>query len=188
VGKRLVEPAAVLYPLPVVLVSCGRMEGPRNIVTVAWTGVACSDPPMITIALRPDRYSCELIRRYGDFVVNVPHREQLQAVDWCGTVSGRDVDKFAAMGLTARAAARTAAPLIEECPVNLECEVRHQLRLGSHWLFVGEVLAVQVDDGLGEDSSRWPLQVPPLVYCRGRYHGLGELLAEHGFSRKEQLG
>lgn len=177
-------PSTALYPVPVVLVSCG-VERP-NIITLAWVGTVCSEPPMVGIAVRPSRYSHALIRDIGQFVVNLPTSDLLQAVDRCGTVSGRDYDKFALCGLTPLPASRVQVPLIAECPLHLECVVRRTLSLGSHDLFIGEVVAVQSDTTLLNPSGRvdWT-RVNLLCYVSGTYRALGERLAIHGFGRRE---
>lgn len=171
-----------LYPVPVVLVSCGI--GRPNIITLAWVGTACSEPPMVAIAVRPSRYSHSLIQQAGQFVVNLPTTALLEALDRCGTVSGRDYDKFALCGLTPLPASRVQVPLIAESPIHLECVVRRTVSLGSHDLFLGEIVALEVDDALVGSDGRvnWE-KADLLCYVAGTYHLLGEALAGHGFSR-----
>src|SRR3990172_8550639 len=137
-AKVIQQPRTGLYPTPAVLVSSMDQEGRPNIIAIAWAGVACSQPPMIGIGVNKLRYSHALIRDRGEFVVNVPSASLLEAVDRCGTLSGRDVTKFEAASLTPAPATEVKVPLIAECPVNLECKVRHQLGLGTHDLFLGE--------------------------------------------------
>ena len=184
-GKVSCPVTTALYPVPVVLVSCG-VERP-NIITLAWVGTVCSEPPMVGIAVRPSRHSHSLIREVGQFVVNLPTADLLEALDRCGTVSGRDNDKFALCGLTPLPAARVRVPLIAECPVHLECEVRQTVSLGSHDLFLGEILAVQAEDALVGSDGRvdWD-RAEWLCYVAGTYHALGKALAGHGFSRNRE--
>ncbi len=177
---KVIKPATTaFYPAPAVMVSCG-IEKP-NIITLAWVGTVCSDPPSVSIAVRPGRYSHDLIARDGEFVLNLPRASQLSVMDYCGQVSGRDVDKWAACGLTPVPASRVRTPLIGECPLNLECRVKHRLALGAHDLFIGEVLAVQVDEEIldakgGTDYSRAQL----ISYVGGYYYAVGERLGRHG--------
>lgn len=175
-----------LFPTPAVMVSCQNGQGKPNIVTLAWAGVACSEPPMLSIAIRPSRLSHEIISRSGEFVVNIPGARQLRATDICGTVSGRDVDKFAAANLTPVAANKVKAPLIEECPVNLECIVRHKLSLGSHDLFIGEVVAVHVSSEYLDAKGGWDFgKMQPFAYCPSTYWSLGQQIGVHSFTVKK---
>ena len=181
-AKTIRPGSTALFPVPAVLVTCG-IERP-NIVTLAWAGTVCSNPPMLGIAVRPERHSHGLIAQAGEFVVNLPTTRMVEAVDRCGTVSGRDHDKFALCGLTATPAAKVRVPLIAECPIHLECVVRQTISLGSHDLFLGEVVAVQADEALigprgGIAYSRASL----LCYLAGEYYALGERLEAQGFSR-----
>jgi flavin reductase (DIM6/NTAB) family NADH-FMN oxidoreductase RutF len=184
VAKTRKRPSTYLYPVPVVLVTCGA-EKP-NIVTLAWVGTVCSDPPMVGIAVRPGRHSHGLIQETGEFVVNIPGEELLEATDRCGHVSGSDVDKFAETGLTALSAAEVAAPLIAECHVNMECKVRQKLELGAHDLFLGEVVAVHVDeDVLDQEGKRIDYEkAKPFVLTFAEYRGLSEALADYGCTVK----
>ncbi len=175
-----------LFPTPAVMVSCQEEGGRPNIVTLAWAGVACSDPPMLGIAIRPSRLSYEIIARSEEFVVNVPGLSLLRATDYCGCVSGREVDKFQAAGLTPTPGKRVKAPLIQECPVNLECVLRHKLALGSHHLFIGEVVAVHVEGEYLDDRGAWDFaKMQPFTYCIGSYWSLGEQAGLHSFSVKK---
>jgi flavin reductase (DIM6/NTAB) family NADH-FMN oxidoreductase RutF len=188
--KKLLRPGPSLYPLPAVLVSSlGEVDGVsrRNILTIAWTGVACGEPPMVSVAVRPTRFSHGLIASSGEFVVNVPSVAMCRAVDLCGNLSGRDGDKFTLAGLTAAPASRVGAPLVAECPIALECRVRHTYSGGSHDLFVGEIIAVQADEAvLDADGKIEIAKVDPLGYGGGFYWPLelGRRLGEYGFSRK----
>lgn len=181
---KVVKPGTTaLYPLPAVLVSCG-LERP-NIITLAWAGTVCSDPPSVGIGVRPERFSHGLIAAAGEFVVNLPRADQVSVVDHCGQVSGRDVDKWAACGLTAVPASKIRTPLIAECPVALECRVTHQLTVGVHDLFIGEVLAVQVDEQVLDDHGKVEYERAQfLAYAGGYYYRLGELLGRYGDWRR----
>ena len=143
--KESWKPGTVLYPLPAVLVSCGAAPEEYNMLTVAWTGTVCSDPPMCYISVRPERHSYDIIRRTGEFVINLTTEKLARATDWCGVRSGRDFDKFRETGLTPGKALHVAAPIIEEAPVNIECRVKQIVPLGSHDMFIAEVAGVQVD-------------------------------------------
>ena len=143
--KESWKPGTLIYPLPAVLVSCGATPEEYNLLTVAWTGTVCTNPPMCYISVRPERHSYEIIRRTGEFVINLTTRDLARAADWCGVRSGRDYDKFREMGLTPGKALQVAAPIVEEAPVSIECRVRQVMPLGSHDMFLAEVVAVQVD-------------------------------------------
>lgn len=177
---KVIKPGSTaLYPVPAVLVSCG-LEQP-NIITLAWAGTVCSDPPSVGIGVRPERFSHHLIEGAGEFVVNVPRADQVHIVDYCGQVSGRDVDKWAACGLTPTPARKIRTPLIAECPVALECRVSHHLTLGVHDLFIGEILAVQVDEAVLTAQGKMNYQqAQPLAYAGGYYWRIGELLGRYG--------
>jgi flavin reductase (DIM6/NTAB) family NADH-FMN oxidoreductase RutF len=179
-SARVIKPGSTaLYPVPVVLVSCG-IEKP-NIITLAWVGTLCSDPPTVGISIRPGRYSHTLIGETGEFVVNVPRADQVNAVDYCGQVSGREVDKWAACKFTPVPAQNVRTPLIAECPVALECKVSRRLSLGSHDLFVGEVLAVQIEEGILDDQGHIDYEkVQPLAYVGGFYWQVGACVGRHG--------
>jgi len=171
--------STALYPVPAVMVSCG-LERP-NIITLAWVGTVCSDPPSIGISVRPERFSHGLLVEAGEFVVNLPRADQVSIVDYCGQVSGRDVDKWAACGLTAAPASKVGVPLIAECPVALECRVSHRLSLGVHDLFVGEVLAVQVDEAALNAQGQLDYErAQMLAYAGGYYYRLGDRLGRFG--------
>jgi flavin reductase (DIM6/NTAB) family NADH-FMN oxidoreductase RutF len=174
--------AQMIAPSPVVLVGCAHPELGLNLLTIAWTGIDCSDPPTLHVSIRPQRHSHRMIADSGCFTVNVPTRELLRQVDLCGIISGRDGDKWARAGLTPLTGAAVAAPLVAECPVNFECAVRHVLALGAHTMFVGEVVARHADEGIVQsgriDFSRLPL----VAYVDGEYWSLGERIGSYGFS------
>ena len=189
--KQRWKPGTVLYPLPAVLVSCGATPEEYNLLTVAWTGTVCTNPPMCSISVRPERHSYGIIRRTGEFVINLTTRRLARATDWCGVRSGRDWDKFREMGLTPVASETVAAPLLAESPVNLECRVRQVVPLGSHDLFIAEVGGVQVCEALSEPGTgRFCLErADPIGYSHGEYFVLGEALGHFGWSvRKRKKG
>ncbi len=181
------RPMNVLLPVPLVMVSvAGEAGGEPDVVTLAWVGTVCSAPPMLSISVRPSRHSHGLLQRWHEFVVNVPRASQVREVDLCGNVSGRDTDKFADCGFHKLAAARVGAPLIEECPINIECVTRHRLSLGAHDLFIGEILAVHFDEDVLDSRGRLqPGKVEPLAYVHGDFWTLGEKVGSYGFTFKE---
>ena len=182
--KRVQTPSTVLYPLPVVLVSCGSGPG-ANIITLAWAGTLCSDPPIVGLGIRPSRHSYDLIREGGAFVVNLPSAAQVEQVDFCGLVSGRDTDKWAECGFTRHPGREVDVPAIAECPVNIECSLEKVVELGTHHLFMGEVLAILADvDVLDEDERLHPMEAEPVAYLNGEYRRIGELLGTFGFSKR----
>jgi len=190
IEKQSWKPGNVLWPAPAVLVSCGGTRGWKpNLITIAWTGNVCSEPPMLSISVRPERYSHEIIKTSGEFVVNVPTLRQAGAVDWCGVVSGRDKDKFAAVGLTPAPALKTGCPIVAECPVNIECRVKRSLPLGSHTLFLAEVVAVQVSSALIDPKGKLCLEKGGLLaFAHGQYFGLGRCIGRFGFSIRRRKG
>ncbi|NPV89347.1 MAG: flavin reductase family protein [Firmicutes bacterium] len=179
--------STALQPVPVVLVTSVDDQNRPNIITIAWAGTVCSEPPMVGIGIRPSRYSHGLIKKNRQFVINLPTQSLLRVTDYCGVVSGRDVDKFAATGLTPRPASKVAPPLIEECPVNLECEVRQVLELGSHDLFLAEVLAVHIDESALDPRGRIDNERFNPVAYNGQidYLGVGAPTGSYGFSAKK---
>ncbi len=182
-AKVVKRPFVSSYPVPAVLVTCGHGEQ-ANIITIAWTGTLCSKPPQLGIGVRPHRHSHTLIRERGEFVVNVPSERLLEKVDYCGMVSGREVDKFEATGLTAAPASVLKTPIIAECPINIECRVTQIIPLGSHDLFLGEVLAVQIDEEVLNEKRRIDYEkARPFAFTGDEYWGLGSLLGRYGFSR-----
>lgn len=187
-SKEIWKPGNMLYPVPVVMVSCASPAGERDIVTIAWAGTVCSDPAMVSISVRPERYSYGLIESSGEFVINLVGRRLVRACDWCGVKSGRDVDKFEAQGLTpVPAHALRCAPLIAESPVNIECAVSQKLELGSHHMFVAEVKAVQVEEALLDDRGRLDLARADLVaYSHGEYAPLSRAIGTFGYSVRKK--
>lgn len=183
-GKVTLERAAFLAPAPVLLLSSVGEDGSLNVMTVSWAGVACQTPPMVSLALRPERLTYALVRQTGEFVLNIPPAQLLRAADFCGVASGRDTDKFAEARLTPMPGLKVRAPLIRECPVNLECVVRNSLVLGSHVLFLAEVVALHADDEVVENGGVIMGRVSPLAYdpFGGDYWSWKEVLAHQGFS------
>ncbi len=182
------KPGTLLYPLPVVMVSCGSLEGEKNIITVAWTGTICSDPPMCYISVRKERHSHSIISKSKEFVINLTTEQLAKATDWCGVRSGRDYDKFKEMHLTPGPCQLLKAPLIEECPLNIECRVVEVKELGSHDMFIAEVVAIDAEETL-IDKGTGAFQLnhaSPLAYSHGKYYGLGEKLGGFGFSVKKK--
>ncbi len=177
----------MLYPLPAVLVSVANREGRDNLITVAWAGTVCTNPPMVSISVRPERYSYSMLRDTGEFVINLTTEKLAFATDYCGVRSGRDEDKFQALGLTREEASQVCAPLLGESPVNLECRVKQVLELGSHHMFVADVLAVHVDPELLDERGKLHLdRSRPIVYSHGEYYGLGSMLGTFGYSVKKK--
>ena len=178
------EPKTALYPVPAVLVTCVDDAGKANIITIAWAGIVCSEPPMVSIAIRPHRYSHPLIAASGEFVVNIPGEDLLRETDGCGMVSGRDVDKFEKFGLTPEPGSKTKVPLIKECPVSLECKVTRRLSLGTHDLFIGEVLAVHIDESVLDEKERVDFaKAKPITFNSGEYWNLKEKIGHYGFTK-----
>ena len=182
-AKQTWKAGNMLYPLPAVRVSVADKEGNHNIITIAWAGTICTNPPMISISVRPERYSYHMIEETGDFVVNLTTEELAYATDYCGVKSGREVDKFKELHLTAEKADYVQAPLIKECPVNIECKVVKKEELGSHHMFLAEVKAVHVDEAFMDEKNRFALEkTNPIVYVHGEYYSLGNLLGTFGYS------
>ena len=187
-GKQHWKPGNMLNPVPAVMVSVTDKDGRSNIITVAWAGTICTNPPMVSISVRPERYSYHMIDETGEFVINLTNEDLAKASDYCGVRSGRDVDKFKEMHLTPDEAQYVKAPLIKESPVNIECRVVKKEELGSHHMFLAEVLAVHVDDAYMDESNRFALEkTKPLVYVHGQYFSLGRLLGTFGYSVRKKI-
>ena len=183
-GKRTLRGGNMLNPTPVVMVSCGSTLDEYNIITIAWAGTVCSDPPMCSISVRPERYSYDIIKKEGSFVINLVNKQLAPYADWCGVRSGRKYNKFVETGLTPVRATQVNAPMIEESPVNLECKVTQVLPLGSHDMFLAEVVAVHVNEKLfSPKTDAIDLRRADLVtYSHGHYYTLGEIIGKFGFS------
>lgn len=186
-SKQSWKPGNMLYPLPVVMVSCNRKGEKPNIVTVAWTGTICSDPAMVSISVRPERYSHDIIEETGEFVINLVTKNLTYATDYCGVRSGRDVDKFKEMNLTPLPSKMIDAVGIEESPVNIECKVVEVKKLGSHDMFIAEVVNVTVDDRYMDENNKFNLNDSDLVaYSHGEYFTLGEKIGTFGYSVRKK--
>ncbi len=181
--KQLWKPGNMLYPLPAVLVSCGDTEGHRNIMTVAWTGTICSDPPMVYISVRKSRHSYSMIRDTGEFYINLTTEDLAFATDYCGVKSGRSVDKFAEMKLTPEMGILEYAPMVSESPVSVACKVARVEELGSHDMFIADVKGVYADEAYMDEEGRFDLSAAhPIVYSHGQYYGLGRYIGKFGYS------
>lgn len=181
------KPGNMLYPLPVVMVTSADKAGKPNIITIAWTGTICSEPPMVSISVRKERYSHKLISESGEFVINLTTEDLAYATDYCGVRSGKDVDKFREMNLTPLKADKVSAPLIAESPVNLECKVTEVKELGTHDMFLAEVVAVHVDDAYMDEKNKFHLEYAnPIVYSHGTYLKTGEEIGTFGYSVKKK--
>lgn len=186
-AKELWKPGNMLYPLPVVMVSMADKNGKTNIITIAWAGTVCTNPPMVSISVRPERYSYPILKETGEFVINLTTKELAFATDYCGVKSGRDVDKFKEMKLTPLKAKEVRAPLIQESPVNLECRVREILPLGSHHMFLADVVAVHADEKYMDEKHKFHLEkAEPIVYSHGAYLTCGEQIGTFGYSVKKK--
>ena len=186
-AKQTWKAGNMVYPLPAVMVSCGR-EGERpNIITVAWTGTICTNPPMTYISVRPERHSYQMIKETGEFVINLTTKNLVKAVDFCGVRSGRDLDKFQQMNLTKEEEKVVNAPMIAESPVNIECKVTEVKELGSHHMCLAEVVNVNVEDGLMDENGKFHLSKSnPLVYSHGGYYETGKEIGSFGYSVRKK--
>lgn len=187
-GKQIWKPGNMVYPLPAVMVSTADREGNDNIITVAWTGTVCTNPAMLYISVRPERYSYHMLRESGEFVGNLTTEKLAKATDWCGVRSGRDFDKWKEMHLTrGKAEKLTYAPIIQESPVNIECKVTEVQELGSHHMFLAKVEAVQVDESYMNETGKFELNDTQLLaYSHGEYYTLGKKLGTFGYSVRKQ--
>lgn len=186
--KQSWKPGTMIYPLPAVLISCGENEQEYNLFTVAWTGTVCTNPPMCYISVRPERHSYEIIKRTGEFVINLTTASLARATDWCGVRSGRDYDKFAEMGLTAEAAAVVKAPIVAESPVSIECRVKQIVPLGSHDMFIADVVNVLVDEEyINPETGKLELEHADMIaYSHGEYFRLGKAIGHFGWSVRKK--
>lgn len=171
-----------IYPIPAVMVSCGTMEK-SNIITVAWTGILNTNPATCYISVRPERYSHDLIKENGEFVINLTTEQLAYATDWCGVKSGKDVDKFKEMNLTKEKANLVKAPLIKQSPISVECKVKEVVPLGSHDMFIAEVLAIDVDEKYIDEKGAFDISKCNLIaYANGGYYPLGKKIGKFGYS------
>lgn len=182
--KQNWKPGTMIYPLPAILVSCGSTAEEYNLITVAWTGTLCTNPPMCYISVRPERHSYAIIKKNMEFVLNLTTEDMAFATDWCGVRSGRDYDKFEEMRLTPGKATVVSAPIVEESPLNIECRVKEIISLGSHDMFIAEVVNVRADERyLNPQTGKFELsESHPLVYLHGAYYGLGKKIGKFGWS------
>ena len=182
------KPGTMIYPLPALLISCGSTPEEYNLFTASWAGTICSDPAMCYVSIRPERHSYEIIRRNMEFVINLTTEELARATDWCGVRSGRDYNKFEEMQLTPGPSEKVSAPIVMEAPLSIECRVKEIVPLGTHDMFIAEVLNVQADSRyLNEETGKWNLDESlPLVYVHGGYYKLGEKLGHFGWSVKKK--
>ena len=181
-GKITWKPGTFEYPIPAAMVSCGTMEN-SNIITVAWTGVINTNPAMVYISVRPERYSHDIIKETGEFVINLTNEQLAYATDWCGVKSGKNVDKFKEMHLTKQKANFVNCPMIEEAPVSVECKVKEIKELGSHNMFIAEVLAVNADEKYFDKNGAFDISKCNLIaYANGGYYTLGKKVGKFGFS------
>lgn len=187
-SKQLWKPGNMLYPLPAVMVSVGNKQGETNIITVAWTGTICTNPAMVYISVRPERYSYQMIKESGEFVINLTTEKLVKATDYCGVKSGRDVDKWKEMNLhQVKAETLEYSPLILESPVNIECKVVEIKKLGSHHMFLANVTAVHADEAYLNEQNKFELNNTGLLaYSHGEYLGLGKKLGTFGYSIRKK--
>lgn len=187
--KQEWKPGNMVYPVPAVMVTVADKEGRDNIITVAWTGTVCTNPPMVYISVRPERYSYHMIQEIGEFVINLTTRELAYATDYCGVTSGRQTDKFETLKLTRQKASKVNPPLIGESPVNIECRVTQCLKLGSHDMFLAEVVSVHISEQYMDQNGKFHLEkAQPMVYSHGAYYGLDHVLGTFGYSVQKDSG
>ncbi|MCR1919125.1 flavin reductase family protein [Frisingicoccus caecimuris] len=186
-AKQKWKPGNMVYPLPAVLVSCGDKKGNINVMTAAWTGTVCSDPPMVYVSVRKERHSHHMIQETREYVINLTTEKLAWAADFCGVRSGRDLDKFKEMKLTPVQGELQYAPMIEESPVSIECRVTNVMELGSHDMFMAEVTAVYVDEQYMDEKGTFHLEkAAPMVYSHGQYYGLGRHLGGFGYAVRKK--
>jgi flavin reductase (DIM6/NTAB) family NADH-FMN oxidoreductase RutF len=183
-SKILWKPGTMIYPLPAIMVSCGETVEEHNILTISWLGTICTNPPMCYISVRPERHSYPIIKRTGEFVLNLTTEDMAFATDWCGVRSGKDYNKFEEMKLTAGKASAVNAPIIKESPLNIECRVKEVLALGSHDMFIADVVAVQADERyIIPETGQFDMKAAKLIaYSHGHYYKLGEEIGKFGWS------
>lgn len=182
--KTVWKPGTMVYPLPAIMVSCGNTPEEHNIITVSWVGTICSNPPMCYISVRPERHSYSIIKQRGEFVLNLTTEDMAFATDWCGVRSGKDYNKFSEMQLTPGKATAVEVPIIKESPLNIECRVKEVIALGSHDMFIADVVAVQADERyISPETGQFDMQAARLIaYSHGHYYKLGEEIGKFGWS------
>ncbi len=184
--KQFWKGSTLLAPVPAALVTCGTLEEP-NVLTIGWTGIVCTRPPMTYISVRPERYSHDIIKNSGEFVINLTTSSMCRETDLCGVKSGKDIDKFALCGFHAVPAKNVSAPLIEECPVSLECRVTESKLLGSHTMFLAEIVGIAADEKYIDSKGKLNLQQCGLMaYAHGEYFALGRKLGDFGYSVRKK--
>lgn len=185
-SKKIYDPITALVPLPAVMVSCQKPNEKPNIITISWTGIVCSEPPMLSISVRKNRFSYDIIKSTGEFVVNITTHQLVKATDICGVVSGKDHDKFELAGLTPETASKVRVPMIKESPINLECQTRSIIELGSHDIFIAEIVATHIEDDILDSDGRIDIRkLDPLAYCtkaRQYWSGFSRMEGRYGFS------
>lgn len=182
------KPGTLIYPLPAAMISCGNSPEEYNILTLSWLGTICTNPPMCYISVRPERYSYNIIKKNMEFVINITTQDLAYATDWCGVRSGRDFNKFEEMKLTAGRASVVQAPIIEESPLNIECRVKEILSLGSHDMFIADVVNVKADETfIDKETGKFSLEdANPIAYSHGQYYEMGERIGHFGWSVKKK--
>ncbi len=186
--KQSWKPGTLIYPLPAVLVSCGASPEEYNLLTIAWTGTVCTNPPMCYISVRKERHSYDIIRRTGEFVINITTEELAKATDWCGVRSGKDNNKWEAMGLTPMVTEHVKAPIVAESPLSICCRVRQVVELGSHDMFIADVVGIEADERyIDPETGKFSLdKAHPIVYSHGEYFTLGKLIGHFGWSVRKK--
>lgn len=186
--KQSWKPGTLIYPLPAVLVSVGATEEEYNLLTVAWTGTICTEPPMCYISVRKSRHSYDIIRRTGEFAINLTTEAMARATDWCGVKSGRDVNKWEATGLTPMATSHISAPIVAESPLSICCRVEQVLELGTHDMFIARVVGIEADERyIDPETGKFHLdKAAPIVYSHGEYYTLGKIIGHFGWSVRKK--
>ncbi|MEG1836932.1 MAG: flavin reductase family protein [Synergistaceae bacterium] len=185
-SKTTWKPGTMLYPQPPVMVSCGTFEKP-NIITVAWTGITCTDPAMTYISIRPERYSYDIIKKQGEFIINLTTNKLIYQADLCGVKSGREINKFDIRGITKERASAVNVPMIKESPLNIECKVEEIIKLGTHDMFLSKIIAVNADDALLDSKGVFHLEKAGLVAAsHGKYFELGRQVGSFGYSVRKK--
>jgi len=182
------KPGTMIYPLPAVLISCGNTEEDYNLITISWVGTICTNPPMCYISVRPERHSYDIIKKNMEFVINLTNEDMAYATDWCGVKSGKDFNKFAEMKLTPVNGEKVAAPIVKESPLCIECKVKEIIKLGSHDMFIAEVVNVQADSKyIDPVTETFKLSEAKLIaYSHGHYYKLGEEIGKFGWTVKKK--
>ena len=188
IRKQSWKPGTLIYPLPAVLVSCGTTPEEYNLLTIAWTGTVCTNPPMCYISVRKERHSYDIIRRSGEFAINLTTEDMAHATDWCGVRSGRDHNKWEATGLTPMTTPHITAPIVAESPLSICCRVKQVVELGSHDMFIADVVGIEADERyIDAETGKFSLdKAHPIVYSHGEYYSLGKMLGHFGWSVRKK--